>query len=521
VITLIDVSGLKAAEDALFHERYLLNSLLSSEPDAIYFKDARGRFIRANEAMASRLGLADPAQATGKTGFELPGHESALAVHQQDDVVLRTGQPQNYQLERRETEDGPEWDLVTRLPLKDAAGSVVGIIGIFRDVTDQRRAEEAIAEAVRRRDQFLAMLSHELRNPLGAMVVATSLLKNGPPNSERTPKLLQILERQSNQMATLLNDLLEVSRVTQGKIELRQETVDLRVVVKDAIDAVRTLIDARRLQFEVELPPDAVEVVGDAARLQQIQVNLLHNAAKYTPVGGHVWLALGTEDGQAVIRVRDDGVGIPKTVLGTVFELFVQNKRTLDRSEGGLGVGLTLVRGLVEKHGGTVSAHSDGEGKGSEFVVRLPLGTVTQRESEAPKSIPESRAGLRVVIIEDGEDAREMLCELLGAAGFECHSAENGIEGLQLLRTIRPDVALVDIGLPGLTGLEIARELRSDPEYDGVYLIALTGYGQREDHENALVAGFDHHMVKPIDPEALIRTLRESQRSGDVVFGKS
>jgi two-component system CheB/CheR fusion protein len=518
VITLIDVSVLKAAEDALFHERYLLNSLLSSEPDAIYFKDARGRFIRTNEAMAKRLGLADPAQATGKTGFELPDHESALAVHQQDEIVLRNGQAQYYQLERRETERGVAWDLVTRLPLRDAAGSVVGIIGIFRDVTDQKRAEEAIEEAVRRRDQFLAMLSHELRNPLGAMVVATTLLKGEAPGSQRSPKLLQILERQSGQMANLLNDLLEVSRVTQGKIELRKETVDLRAVAKDAIDAVRTLIDERRLQFEVELPAEAVNVIGDAARLQQIHVNLLHNAAKYTPPGGRMWLTLTCEQAQAVLRVRDDGVGIPRAVLENVFELFVQNKRTLDRSEGGLGVGLTLVRGLVEKHGGTVSAHSDGEGKGSEFVVRLPLGTAALRDSVPTLPSAEPRSGLSVVIIEDNDDSREMLCELLDAAGFKCRSTDNGIKGLALLREVCPDVALVDIGLPGLTGLEIARAVRSDPNYSGVYMIALTGYGQREDHENALAAGFDHHLVKPVDPEALIRTLGQAQRAGGLVF---
>ena len=291
VITLIDVSGLKAAEDALFHERYLLNSLLYSVPDAIYFKDARGRFIRANPAMAERLGLSDPRQAVGKTGFELPRHEAALAVHRQDEEVLRTGVAQHYELEKRELADGSaEWDLVSRLPLTDSSANIVGVIGIFRGVTEQKRAEEKIQDAVRRRDEFLAMLSHELRNPLGAIVSATALLKDASAKPPQQVKVLQIVERQAQQMARLLDDLLEASRVTQDKIELRRSVLDLRAVVRDAADAVRGLMETRGLDFSVDVDPEPLYVDGDAARLQQINVNLLSNAAKYTPRGGHVAL---------------------------------------------------------------------------------------------------------------------------------------------------------------------------------------------------------------------------------------
>ena len=512
VLTMIDVSGLRAAEDALFHERYLLNSLLASVPDAIYFKDARGRFIRANRQMAHRLGLEDPRDAVGKTGFELPRPDVALPVHQQDEQVLKSGQAQHYRLEMRAVGDGAtEWDLVTRLPLRDPSNDVVGIIGIFRNVTEQKRAELAIEEGVNRRDQFLAMLSHELRNPLGAVVSATALLRAGRADAEKQQKLLHILERQSQHMARLLDDLLEVSRVTQDKIELHRSTVDLTVVTRDTIDAVRATLEERGLEFSAQLEPGPLYVDGDAVRLQQIGANLLQNAAKYTQRGGHVWLNLRREDDQVVLSVRDDGMGIQPDMLHNVFELFVQNKRTLERADGGLGVGLTLVRGLVTKHGGTVSAYSDGEGKGSEFVVRLPLVDAVPESEPARKlrTVAEPARKLRVVIVEDNEDSRGLLCELLEVAGFQCHTADDGLSGLALLEEAVPDMALVDIGLPGIDGLELARRARAKDKLQHTILIALTGYGQREDRDKVYAAGFDRHIVKPVDPALLVGLLNE------------
>lgn len=511
VLTLIDVTGLKGAEDALFHERYLLNSLLASVPDAIYFKDARGRFIRANRALASRLGLDDPRKAEGKTGFELPGFAQALSVHQQDDVVLRSGVAQHYQLERRQGPDGRDaWDLVTRLPLSDPSGAVVGIIGIFRDVTEQKRNQEKIHEAVVRRDQFLAMLSHELRNPLGALVTATRLLREGSISAERNERLLDVLSRQSEQMARLLDDLLEASRVTQDKIELRKRALDLRPIVQDAAEVAREQLQARRIQLELELDPQPLVVEGDPARLQQIQANLLNNAAKYTSPGGHVWVSALREGDDAVLSVRDDGVGIPPDTLADVFELFVQSHRTLDRSDGGLGVGLTLVRGLVERHGGTVAAHSEGEGLGSEFKVRLPLFAGAPASIRAPEDTPTTVVAgpLRVVVVEDNDDSRLMMCELLELSGFECRPAATGKVGLELIKEFRPDVALVDIGLPELDGLELARLVRQEQGSEQLLMIALTGYGQREDREAARRAGFDTHLVKPVDFDALQAILR-------------
>jgi two-component system, chemotaxis family, CheB/CheR fusion protein len=506
VLTLIDVSGLKAAEDALFHERYLLNSLLRSVPDAIYFKDGRGRFIRLNHAMATRLGVADPAAAIGKTAFDVTDHDVAMVLHREDDAVLRSGEPQHYRLEARRIADGGEaWDMVTRLPLVDRDNAIVGVIAIFRDVTEQVRARAKIDEEVRRRDQFLAMLSHELRNPLGAVVTATSMLKSAAAEAGPQAKTVRVLERQSRQMARLLDDLLEASRVTQNKIELRRRVVDLRLIAAEAADAVRPQLEEKGLTFAVDLEPDPVWVHGDATRLQQVQINLLSNAAKYTPHGGEVSLTVRREMSGAVVRIKDNGVGISRQMLDSVFDLFVQARHTLDRSNGGLGVGLTLVRALVEMHGGTVTAQSDGDGMGSEFTVRLPLSTFSEpaRSPEAPSSSA-TPSGITVLVVEDNADSRDMLCAMLTQEGFACHGASEGVGGLRLIDEVWPDVVILDVGLPGIDGLEVARRIRANPRHAGIRLIALTGYGQSGDRAATSAAGFDHHLVKPVQPDDLV-----------------
>lgn len=356
------------------------------------------------------------------------------------------------------------------------------------------------------------MLSHELRNPLGAVVTATSLLVDGRSTEQGEKRLLSILDRQSRQMARLLDDLLEASRVTQNKIELRTELVDLRAVARDASEAVRSFMDSRRIEFRIELPQEALWVHGDPARLQQVQVNLLNNAAKYTPLDGHVKLTLEREGTSAIVRVSDDGTGIAPEMLEHVFDLFVQSKRTLDRSEGGLGVGLTLVRSLVEMHHGDVTAESGGIGKGTTMTVRLPLVEKdvpedTRRARERAHRIP--REG-RVVVVEDNVDSCVMLCELLGMHGLSCESAHDGRSGLELIRKLHPHVAIIDVGLPELDGFEVARALRNDPATHDTFLVALTGYGQPTDRARALASGFDEHIVKPVQPEHLLTVLGRS-----------
>ena len=309
-------------------------------------------------------------------------------------------------------------------------------------------------------------------------------------------------------MARLLDDLLEASRVTQNKIELRKRRVDLREVTREAVDAVRSHAESRGLEVVAEVDGAPLQVDGDPARLQQVQVNLLNNAIKYTPKGGHITVRVAREGERAVVRVRDDGVGIPSDMLDSVFEMFVQSHRTLDRADGGLGVGLTLVRALVELHGGSVAAFSEGTGKGSEFVVSLPISepdTTSTQASQARRTPPGK--GAKVVVVEDNDDSRAMLATYLEQAGFPCLSARTGVEGLTLMERAQPDVAIVDLGLPEMDGLELARRLRSDPRCAQTYLIALTGYGQPADREAVRGAGFDEHMVKPVDLDELVARL--------------
>jgi two-component system CheB/CheR fusion protein len=294
---------------------------------------------------------------------------------------------------------------------------------------------------------------------------------------------------------------------------------DLNYVVREAIEVVRGQMEARDIQLTSELTSEPFSVDGDSARLQQVLVNLLNNAAKYTPRGGHVVVRTKREDAAAMISVRDDGAGIPADMLESVFDLFVQSSRTLDRAAGGLGVGLSLVRSLVDMHGGSVSAHSDGEGKGSEFVVRLPLAAVSHDRPDPGESLDEidtSRTcvvprGANVMIVEDNADSREMLCELLELQGFKCHPAENGAAALALLKHLRPDVAILDVGLPEIDGFELARRIRARPELVHTCLIALTGYGQPSDRAVGREAGFDAHLVKPVRVEQLLELLAEMQ----------
>jgi two-component system CheB/CheR fusion protein len=512
VITFIEISGLKAAEDALFHERYLLDSLLNSVPDAIYFRDTRGKFIRANPALAARVGLADASSAIGKTPVEMPDHASSLELVHQDDDVLRTGVAQHYKLEKRTRMDGlPQWDLATRLPLRGRDGEVVGVIGVLRDVTQQKVAEEKITESVLRRDEFLAMLSHELRNPLASVVTATQLLKGVQLEVEPT-RLIEVIDRQSHQMARLLDDLLEASRVTQNKVEIRKLPMDLRAVVEEATAAVRSMMTASDLQFTFEIDARPLTIDGDAARLQQVCVNLLTNAAKYTPRGGKVFIEATREGTDAIIRVGDDGVGIPANMLDAVFELFVQSSRSIDRAQGGIGVGLTLARSLIDMHDGTVVASSGGEGMGSLFTVRLPLSTRNIDEIDVIKRGNVIATGSRLVVIEDNDDSREMMAALLERSGFEVRTAADGLAAVDLINSFSPHAALVDVGLPGIDGFEVARRVRATSNNQHVTLVALTGYGQQSDRATAIKAGFDAHLVKPVRLEQLLAIIARHDR---------
>jgi two-component system CheB/CheR fusion protein len=385
----------------------------------------------------------------------------------------------------------------------------IAIASIAKDIRRLKEVEGEAREAVRRRDHFLAMLSHELRNPLGAILNATRVMQRQAEGEVVCADVRSVIERQSRQMARLLDDLLDVSRITQGKIEIRGEVFDLRRAAKDALDSVRPLIESRDQQLSVEREERPLCVRGDAARLQQIQVNLLNNASKYTPPKGRITFRLEREGNEAVIRVRDSGEGMPPDMLSNIFDMFFQSHSTLARSNGGIGVGLTLVKALVEMHGGTVSAHSEGPGMGSLFVVRLPCTDEPETVDKPPSAPAAAGSAHRVLIVEDNDDSRQMLRRLLEMDGYEVEAADDGVMGLETLRSGTFDVALVDIGLPELDGYEIAKRFRKERSDRDVYLVALTGYGREADRQAVLQAGFDEHLVKPLNPAELARVLNK------------
>lgn len=388
-----------------------------------------------------------------------------------------------------------------------------------RLITELSRRAKDLAEADRRKDEFLAMLAHELRNPLAPMLNAVHMMRLGGESTDAVQRrAVAAMDRQVRHMIRLVDDLLDVSRIELGKVELRKETVTLESVVEHAVQTSRPLIEDRHHKLSILLPPEPVLVVADPTRLAQVIANLLNNAAKYTDPGGSIWLTCKPSGADLTIRVRDNGMGLSSEMLSRVFELFVQSERGADRAQGGLGIGLTLVRSLVEMHGGSVTAYSEGIGRGCEFVVDLPIVTALEEDKADALDAPRpSRAGgqrsstrLRVVVVEDNEDIRDTLKDLLEMCGHEVEAAEDGTSGVELTLSVQPDVALVDIGLPGLDGYEVARRLRAQmagPQR--TRLIALTGYGQPDDRRRALEAGFDDHLVKPVDFDDLTRLLGE------------
>jgi PAS domain S-box-containing protein len=402
--------------------------------------------------------------------------------------------------------DGTDkWCLSSGGPLLAADGVQIGVQGRAHDITDRKRADEALREAGRRKDEFLAMLGHELRNPLAPIRNGLQFLRRSESPSPQGERVRDLVERQVEHLTRLVDDLLDISRITRGRIELRRERVNLAEVVNRAADLVRPLIQERGHELTIILPPHPVYVDGDAVRLAQVLANLLNNAAKYTEPGGHILLAATSEPSEVVIRVRDDGIGIDPELLPHVFDMFVQADGTLDRAHGGLGVGLSLVKRLVEMHNGSAAARSDGMNRGSEFVVRLP--TVVEPERAEPIGVPpngvyQSR-GRRVLVVDDNVDAAQSLAMLLEFRGHEVRVAHDGQAAVPAVCDFRPDVVLLDLGLPGMNGYEVAREVRSRPEFANLVLAAVTGYGQEEDRRRSREAGFDYHFVKPVDPKDL------------------
>jgi PAS domain S-box-containing protein len=487
--------------------RALLAAIVESSDDAIASKTLDGIITSWNSG-AQRLFGYTPAEAIGRSIKMLipddrQGEEEMILSR------LRRGERIEHYETIRATKDGRLIDVsVTISPLRDAAGEVIGASKVARDITLQKRVRRELEEADERKNEFLALLAHELRNPLGPIRHAVKILRARTPSPDELQWATSIIDRQTEHMTRLVADLLDVSRITRGTIELRRERVDVATVLKAAVEASNALIERSRHQLKVSYPAAPLFVDGDATRLNQIVTNLLDNAAKYTDPGGHIWLSADREGETAVINVKDTGIGIPSELLPRIFDMFTQAGVSLDRAQGGLGVGLALVERLVRLHGGTVSAHSSGVGKGSQFTIRLPLSQA--QKTPAPERREEgvrTAERCRILVVDDNVDSVDSLAMLLGMMGHEVETASDGESAVAVAERFRPDVAILDIGLPKVNGYDLARQIRARPWATDIVLVALTGWGQETHRRRSAESGFNHHLTKPVEFDVLQQIL--------------
>ena len=504
----------------------LLAAIVSSSDDAIISKTLNG-VITSWNAGAERLFGYSPAEAIGQSmTLIIPTERRA----EESEILrrIRRGERVEHFETVRVAKNGQTLDVsLTISPVRDRHGRVVGASKVGRDITARKRAaEEAqaaqkllmesrdelqrlnaeLSEADRRKDEFLAVLAHELRNPLAPIRNAVHYLglKASPDPALRNAR--DIIDRQIRHLVRLVDDLLDISRISSGKIGLQKERVSLSLIVTNAVEASRPAIESENHQLTVTLPSESVYLEADLTRLAQVLQNLLNNAAKYTPPGGRIGLHSEFDGHSVAIRVVDSGIGIPREMLPRVFDMFTQVDRSIERSSGGLGIGLTLVQRLVELHGGTVEARSEGPDKGSEFIVRLPA-SVESSEDAAPANSSDAKSvrRVRVLIVDDNIDSADTLTEMLRASGHDVDTAYDGAAGLAAVDSHQPDVVLLDIGLPKVNGYDVARKIRQSDPQRRIVLVAVTGWGQDEDRRRSQHAGFDHHLVKPVDPASLDR----------------
>lgn len=468
-------------------------------------------FALANERYLELIGRRD---IIGKTVLEVLPEVRDQGFIELLDEVYRTGEsylglgvPLQLQRGPRQPPQALFIDFVYQA-FRDPNGSIVGIVVHGVDQTDRHNAEQAMKDADRRKDEFLAILAHELRNPLAPIANYGQLLDIMAHDPESVKKASVTISRQVQQMVRLIDDLLDASRISSGKIALRRETIKLQPVVSQAMDANQAYFDRGRKLVHVAVPSEPIFVNADSARLCQIIGNVLHNAAKFSATGGNIWVTVERGDDSASVRVRDDGIGIDSAQLASIFQMFTQADTSLERSQSGLGIGLGLVRNLVELHGGTVIAHSDGVGKGSEFIVRLPIVEAhTYDEHEKAGMSATHATGIRILIVDDNRDACDSMKQLLRASGYDTRIAYDGLSGVNEAEKYRPDAVLLDLGMPKLNGYEACQRIRGEPWGQAMKLIALTGWGQIEDKQRTAQAGFDAHLVKPVDITVLEQLL--------------
>ena len=497
-------------------EQQRLVTLVENSTDFIGICDLAGMPMFVNSAGIRMVGLDDieHARRTPVASFFFP-EDQPWIMNEFFPSVLEKGHGEVEVRFRHFKTGEARWMSYKVLTLPDAAGRPVALATVSQDVTERKRFEDTLrrvandlSEADRRKNEFLAMLAHELRNPLAPISHATQALRLAESDRKSVHAATEMLERQVGQMVRLVDDLLDISRINRGKIELRTDRIDLAPIISQAVEATRALYKSMNHELTVTLPPHSIYLDADPARLAQVVGNLLNNACKFTDAGGHVWLTVEQDRGQAVIRVRDNGIGIAADLLPRLFEMFVQADTSQERSREGLGIGLTLVKTLVEMQGGTVEAHSEGPSFGSEFVIRMPTVAEMPRPLP-PEAVPEPLPAIRrrILVVDDNEDAAEWLATVLRLNGHETHVAHDGLEAVTTAERIRPDAVLLDIGLPRLDGYEACRRIRAQSWGRDLLLVALTGWGQDEDRQESRDAGFDAHLVKPVDDGVLLKLL--------------
>jgi PAS domain S-box-containing protein len=494
-----------ALRQALGRERRLYETVLGGTPDFAYVWSLDYKFLYANASLLRLYGVT--ADRCIGYGFRDVGYpEWHAAMHEREiDEVARTGQPLRGKIPFYAKGGGGIYDYIF-VPVFGPDGQVEAVGGLTRDVTDLERTTQALQQADQRKDEFLATLAHELRNPLAPLMTGLRLLDLAP---ERATTTREMMQRQLHQLVHLVDDLLDLSRVSRGAIELRSGRHDLRAIVSAAAETARPAIDERGHRLILQLGPVPLPVDGDDTRLTQVFTNMLNNATKYMANGGTITVEGDAADGLAMITVTDTGVGIKEEDLQRVFEMFTQVRNSVETLPSGLGIGLHLVRRLVEMHRGTVEVRSEGLGKGSAFTVRLPLANAASAEASRNLSPVVVRAR-RVLIVDDNVDAAFSLSILLKKKGHEVHATFGAMEALDLARTFRPEVIFMDIGMPQLNGYEACRILRQMDAVKHAYIVALTGWGHDGDRRRARAAGFDAHLVKPASPEQIDETLAQA-----------
>ena len=501
------------AEAALSESRDVLALAMRGGRMGAWSRDMVSNQVWWSRELEEIFGL-DPGGFAGTTmGFRSlvhPDDEPKLAAAVASAVQARG----EYSIEFRFRHASGEWRWMEGRgrAVYDDDGAPTMLYGLGIDITHRKRAEDELrrlnaemSEAGRRKDEFLATLAHELRNPLAPIANALEILRLKDPLDADTRWTRDIIDRQVRQLTRLVDDLLDLARITRGKVQLRHERLDLAAVVHSAVEGARPLIDSLHHALTITLPRERLGIDADPTRLTQILLNLLNNAAKYTPEGGRIDVTVARSGDEAVVSIRDSGIGIAAEHLPSIFQMFSQVAPAIERSHGGLGIGLALARGLLELHGGSVEAHSAGLGQGSEFVVRLPLAQSSADASDQPADAVDRAATLacRVLIVDDNRDAADSLALMLALSGHEVHTANDGAAALSVAAATTPDVVLLDIGMPILNGYEVAERIRREPWGQRMILVALTGWGQEEDRRRAVAAGFDHHLTKPADPQRL------------------